>query len=179
MNDLDALVTAVVDRLRTAFAAPAGAVATVEEYPRLRTKLLAPALLVDVADVTAAPDPGTDELALVVRLEAAVVLDRAPTAPGVSPERAALALAAAVAREVYAAGRFGVAASPARELRIEPGDFKPDVATYAVWVVSWVQEVRLGSSVWDGEGVIPTQVWAGLSPEIGLPHEADYVEVTR
>lgn len=174
MNDCGALITAVVDSLQSSFAA----VPTVEEYPRLRKKLLVPALLVELADATSAADPGTDELALAVRIEARVVFDRAPTAAGQNPDLAALHLATAVARTVYAAGRFGLAVGPARDLRIEPDQFKPELAPYAVWLVTWSHEVRLGDNTWDATGVLPTEVWLGFSPEIGLPHEPDYAEVT-
>lgn len=175
MTTFEALLAAVVAHLEGAFPA----VPTVQLYPRLRQKITSPALLVELADADGAADPGTGELAVTARLELRAVVDRAPTAPGQSPDLAALGLATSAALAVYAAGRFGLAVGPAQHLRIEPDHFKPELATYAVWLVTWTHEVRLGADLWTGEGIIPTEVWAGLSPEIGLPHQDDYLEVTR
>jgi hypothetical protein len=165
------LLVAVVSALTAAFPAAA----TVAEYPRLRQKIAVPALLLELADASEADDPGTGELALVVRLALRVVLDRAPTAAGQNPDAEALALAAAAAVSVKNAYDFGLdKVGPAHGLRLEPDHFRPDLANYAVWLVEWEHELRLGTDAWASEGVLPREVWLGLSPDVGVPHEPDY-----
>jgi hypothetical protein len=43
--------------------------------------------------------------------------------------------------------------------------------------VSLEQEVRLGDSAWSGEGTLPGEVYLGIDPDIGIPHEPDYERV--
>lgn len=172
MYDFAAHLAAVVARLAQAFPA----VPTVAEYPRLRQKISAPAVLVELADATPSGDAGTGQLCLSARFEARIVFDQVPVA-GSNPPLLALGLAAAVAREVFAAGRFGQPVGPAKGVRLEPDQFRPELSGYAVWLVEWTHEVRLGDSVWDGAGVMPTAIYVGLAPEIGPPHIDDYIKI--
>lgn len=172
MYDFAAHLAAVVARLAQAFPA----VPTVAEYPRLRQKIAAPAILVELADATPTDDAGTEQLCLSARFEARIVFDHVPVA-GSNPALPALNLAAAVAREIFAAGRFGQPVGPAKGVRIEPDQFRPELSGYAVWLVEWTHEVRLGHSVWDGDGVMPTEIYLGIAPEIGPPHLDDYVKI--
>lgn len=172
MYDFAAHLAAVVARLSQAFPA----VPTVAEYPRLRQKIAAPAILVELADATPADDAGTGQLCTAARFEARIVFDQVPAA-GSNPPLQALSLAAAVAQEIFTASRFGQPVGPARDIRIEPDQFKPELAGYCVWLVEWTHDVRLGDSVWDGEGILPSEIYVGYSPEIGLPHEDDYVKI--
>ena len=173
MFDFATFFTAILDHLKGAFPT----VPTVEEYPRLRRKIMAPAILVELGDLTPIEDPGTEQLAAAARFEARVIFDQAPTAAGANPNLQALALAAAVALSIFQQGRFGQGAGSAKEFRVEPDNFKPELAGYCVWLVEWTHEVRLGASVWDGTAVVPTQIYAGTSPLIGAGHDPDYVEV--
>jgi hypothetical protein len=150
-------------------------VPTIEEYPQLRKKITAPSILVDLADLTPLADPGTGQLTLSARFEARVILDQVPSPDGVKSVLA-LDLAAAVAQYLFTRGRWGEAGS-AGEFRVEPDQFKPELAAYCAYLVEWTHEIRLGTSVWTGDGVTPTQIYVGLDPEVGSGHEDDYVEV--
>lgn len=46
-----------------------------------------------------------------------------------------------------------------------------------LWEVTWRQTLRLGSDLW-AEGGMPSELYAGFSPEIGADHEPDYDLVT-
>lgn len=48
-----------------------------------------------------------------------------------------------------------------------------------LWEVTWSQALRLGEDAWQGEGVQLTHIYAGQSPDIGTPHEQDYVEYSE
>lgn len=48
----------------------------------------------------------------------------------------------------------------------------------AMWAVLWRQKVRLGESVWDETGILPSQVYFGIAPNIGIGHENDYWKIT-
>ncbi len=175
MFDFETFFAAIVDHLADSFPA----VPTVEEYPRLRKAIAAPAILLELADLTPIEDPGTEQLAVAARFEARVIFDQAPVHQGAKPDLQCLALAAAVGLSIFKKGRFGVpGAGSAKEVRIEPDRFKPELSAYSVWLVEWTHEIRLGDSVWDGAGVAPTTIYAGTSPAIGDGHEPDYTEVT-
>jgi len=175
MFDFETFFTNILAHLQGEFPT----VPTVEEYPRIRRKIVSPAILMELADLTPIEDPGTEQLALAARFEARVVFDQAPTDPAKIPDLQCLSLAAGVALSIFKKGRFGVSgAGSAKGLRIEPDHFKPELSGYCVWLVEWTHEVRLGDSVWDGQGVVPVEIWAGTSPAIGEGHEPDYTEVT-
>jgi hypothetical protein len=174
MFDFETFFADLVAHLRAAFPT----VPAVEEYPRLRTKIAAPAILVELADLTPREDPGTEQLSLSARFEARIIFDQAPMQTGAKPDLQCLSLAAAVALSVFRAPRFGSSAGPAREIRIEPDHFKPELAGYVVWLVEWTHDIELGASVWDGAGVTPTEIWAGTTPLVGTGNEEHYTEVT-
>ncbi|NJB67213.1 hypothetical protein GGQ74_000853 [Desulfobaculum xiamenense] len=71
--------------------------------------------------------------------------------------------------------RFGVAGNPATFQLAEQAS---DVADGCGWRVEFEQVVFVGASVWDGEGVVPSEVRVSHSPLIGAAHEDKYVEVT-
>jgi len=52
-----------------------------------------------------------------------------------------------------------------------------DQAGVAMWAAIWRQKVRLGETVWDEAGVLPTHIYFGIAPEIGIGHEDDYWEI--
>ncbi|MCF6180049.1 MAG: hypothetical protein L3J63_11775 [Geopsychrobacter sp.] len=161
---------AIETHLRAAFTR--AELPTCEQYPDLRKKILAPAVLIELDELVPADDPGTDELALTARFAAYVVLQQTAKAG-----LAAANLAALVALRVVQGGRFGQPVGPARLTRVAAADFKPELIGYAAWVAEWNHEIRIGDSTWDGTGIPVTQIMLGWSPDIGLGHEADYEEV--
>lgn len=176
MFDPAAYLTALVGHLQGHFPT----VPTVEEYPRLRRKITVPAILVELADLTALdPDLGTEQLRLTARLEARIILDQVP-APGIPPpDLAAMQLALAIAWAIHQLPRQP-GAGPVKAINIEPDQFRPDLAGYAAWRIEWTHEVWLGDSVWDVEpGEPPSEVWVGYSPRIGEEHLDDYLLVSE
>jgi len=133
MFDFIAFFNAVIASLQTAFPS----VPTIEVYPKLRTKITVPAIMLEFADGTSGENPGTGQLALTGRFEARVIFDTAPLKPGQNPELLCMALATAVAQHLNAAGRFGQPVGSAKVTRVEPDQFKPELAGYCVWLSGW------------------------------------------
>lgn len=167
---LTALTAAIIADLALAFPTLPSCMA----WPHLARKIAIPALFVELTELVPATDPGTEQLALTARFTAWIVFDRSQA----DDHLQAANLAAAVAYRIYKAGRFGLAVGPARITRLGAEEFKLELIGYTVWAVEWSHELRLGDSIWDGDGIIPTEVWMGITPLIGPDHEADYVEVT-
>ena len=53
-----------------------------------------------------------------------------------------------------------------------------DLENYEVWRIEFTQAMTFGASVFTDEGVIPDQVYSGISPAIGSENENAYIEVT-
>ncbi len=138
--------------------------------------LTTPAALFEIEGWDEDDDDGTGRLCL--RLRCAVHCILSLRTPNVAREVRAFA---AEVHALFAAGPIpgleGVAG------RIEaagcvPGEFRPGQDGYEDMVVAFELPVVLGGSVWEGEGVVPTRVFAGVAPEIGPPHIDDYEEIT-
>lgn len=169
--DLDALHNAIIDRL----AAAIPDVVTVEAYSDDRRTLQAPAILVELEDFEAAPDdnPGTEQLAVVARFSARIVIGFRTA----NAKRAIRKLAAAVGVVVHR-NRWGLHVGPAEVLTITPDDFEPALDQFEVWRVEWQQPLALGAGVWVNDGSIPTEVLFSVVPDIGTDHEDDYEAIS-
>ncbi|WOH61907.1 hypothetical protein [Bradyrhizobium sp. BWC-3-1] len=150
---------------------------TVEFYREDRDAVPTPACLLDMPEFEDAPDvdPGTDQLAVRCRFEADLILGfRTPQA-----KLSARVLAAALAQFIHKdLRRIVTRMGPPEAIHAYRSDFKPELDKYEVWCVEWRQVVHLGESVWTNDGVIPTTVWTGISPDIGTGHEDDYTQVS-
>lgn len=141
-------------------------------YPVVRQSLNLPTVLLELADAEPGQDPGTGELAIKTRWEARCVYD--PTAP--RAELAVRALAMSVAHAVWRRGALGggLRCGACRLERLGPDALRPELDSYLVWVVEWTAQIHVGQSVWDGEGVMPSQIFLGYAPRVGIPHESEY-----
>jgi len=148
---------------------------TVEFYREDRDELPVPACLLDLREFEDEPsaDPGTGQLAVVARFEAEFILPlRTPRA-----KLSARVLAASFAQFISQRRWPGCPVGVAEHIHAYKSDFKPELDQYEVWCVEWRQLVNLGESVWKDDGAAPTTVFLGFAPDIGLGHEADYVQV--
>jgi len=142
-----------------------------------RASLAAPAVLVACLGATRGADHGNGEYTFLARYSAYCLTRHA----GGREQRGVLALelAEAVLAQIES-GRFGLAGvSAAKVTRIDNlyGEAF-DKAGVALWAVSWEQQLLLGADIWAGDGVLPSQLFVGYAPEIGVPHTDDYFEVT-
>lgn len=146
-------------------------IATSGAYPKLQAAIAVPAVFVDLVSLEPGVDPGTNQLALVARFEARVIVNSNDNGPMKVRE-----LAVEIAK-VINQKQFGMKVSCAKIVGISPDTFAPELDVYDAWLVEWEHEFDIGVSVWDGTGIIPTEILLGYSPEIGTPHENDYVGI--
>lgn len=165
--DLDALHEAILERIRDQFPA----LLTVEDYDADRKKLTAPAVLLELVDMEAAPDDdgGSGQLPVVSKWAARVVFGFEQA----NAKREVRKLAGALGAFVHQ-NRWGEQVGPAAVTIIGPDAFDPDFDRFEVWAVEWDQKIDLGENVWTGEGVVPGVVKIGFAPDIGPGNEAEY-----
>jgi hypothetical protein len=165
--DINVLHQAIVD----AIAAEFPDLETVEDHTEARQQLRLPAVLIELTALEPAPDidPGTEQLAVLARYDAHVIIGfKTPQA-----KREIRRLTSALAAFIHGK-RWGQPVAPAEIVDIVPDDFNPALDRYECWLISWQQAVHLGASVWNNDGTLPVVVLASIAPEIGLPHEYEY-----
>jgi hypothetical protein len=145
--------------------------ATVEDYRSDRSKLPTPACLIELVDLEGAPadNPGTEQLAVLARFSARLIIGGIPDTAEREIRRLSCALAAFTHRQ-----RWGLPVGPAEVTTIAPDDFDPGMDRFVVWSIEWQQIVHLGDTVWTNDGVIPEVVLFSWEPETGVPNEPAY-----
>lgn len=183
--DLAVLHEAIVSDIQAAFPA----LATVEFYREDRRELPKPACLLELTELEALPDddPGTEQLAVMAKFEAELVVSFRTTKAKQSIRLLAASLAAWLRLR-----KWSDAANPGKKLPTGPAlvvgayqdDFtvmgaarEQDLPQFEVWRVEWQQIVHLGAGVWNDEGETPTTPLLGWKPDIGPGNEGKYVEV--
>lgn len=157
--------------------------ATQEQFPDLyveahredRKAPPVPACLIDLTEFVDGDDSGTGQLGVVATFEARFIIGFRQGA-GKSAKMEVRKLAGAWAAFARLQ-RWGCPVGPAQVLGGFCDDFDPELDKYEVWRVEWTQEIDLGGSVWDNDGIRPERVFLGVTPEIGPDHIDDYVQV--
>ena len=188
--DLDKLHLAIATDIKARFPE----LATVEFYRgeghNDRKSLPVPACLLDLTEFEASPsdNSGSGQLSVVANFEAALVISfKTPDA-----KRKLRKLAASVAAWLHN-HRWVNPDNTAKRLPTGPceviGAYRDDfqgmmagerdrpLDQFEIWKVEWRQKVDLGESVWNETGLVPNQIFLGISPEIGPDHVDDYVQV--
>lgn len=168
--DLDALHDAIIASIAAAFPS----LATVDAYSEDRKQLTLPAVLINLTDLEPEPDedPGTEQLAAMARFDAQVVIGFRTA----NAKREVRKLAAALAHHIYG-NRWGQPVEAARVTAIVQDDFSPELDRFEVWRIEWQQIIHIGTSIWDNDGVIPTQVLVSFAPDIGPDNEPAYTDI--
>lgn len=162
------------EKIKLALATKFPEFATVASYPRERKELELPALLVELEDMEVDPehDAGTEQLPVVSKWAARVVLSKREAGLKLKIRKLAGALGVFIHRN-----RFGATVSPAKVTVIGPDAFDPDFDAQEVWTVEWDQNLDLGSNIWDGEGLTPDKVMIGWDPQTGPGNETAYSQL--
>ncbi len=134
-------------------------------------KVKTPALLLDIESLGMGDDCGDGRLGIDCDIALHCLLS--VQTPNVDVE--IRAFAAAVMQAVYY-NRWGLAAdlTTPDNLAAMPSEIVKPKGGFEAWSVIWSQTLYPGEGIWDGEGVIPTEIWLGFAPEIGEGHEPDY-----
>ncbi|WP_406821505.1 hypothetical protein ACJA3S_08655 [Pseudomonas sp. KnCO4] len=114
-------------------------------------------------------DPGTGEVAVEARFEARVIVGQ--------EEPNCLHVAAFVAAQLAVLLRmqsWGLPVELAEFVRAERDWSRPDLDSYAVWVVEWNQVIFLGTEEWPWPIQPPGSLVFGFSPDTGPGSEGQY-----
>lgn len=114
-------------------------------------------------------DPGTGEVAVEARFEARVIVGQ--------EESNCLHVAAFVAAQLAVLLRmqsWGLPVEFAEFVRAERDWSRPELDSYAVWVVEWNQVIFLGTEEWPWPIQPPGSLVFGFSPDTGPGSEGQY-----
>lgn len=146
---------------------------SVESYPETETELTTPCAFFGVMDwERSETQPMNGQLAVTLNCEILAVLGMAEEQYQLEVRNAAMAISLKVEES-----RFGMAIEPAVFVSAEPDAFNPDLDDYAVWSIRFNQDVEVGEDAFKPEGLTPTTVKVGYSPDIGQANTDKYEKV--
>lgn len=146
---------------------------SVDCYPETQTALKAPCAFFGVMDwERSETQPMNGQLAVTLNCEILAVLGMAEAQYQLEIRNAAMAIGLKVEES-----RFGMAIEPAVFVSAEPDAFNPELDEYAVWSIRFNQDVEVGEDVFKPEGLTPTMVKVGYSPDIGQANTDKYEQV--
>lgn len=165
--DLAKLHAAIVADIQDAFPS----LVTVEFYREDRKSLPKPACLLEISEFENLEDddPGTEQLAVMMKFEAELVIGFRTTAAKQSICILAAALAAWLRKRRWVNPDDTTKKLPTGEAQVI-GAYRDDFSVmgaqreqvleqFEIWRVEWQQIVHLGDTMWTDEGVTPTQVF--------------------
>lgn len=118
-------------------------VCTCEWYPVIRKAIVAPAVLLELVELSPSDNAGTEEFSVHLRFEARVVMDYTTPDSVLATQQRALELACLIENHTW-----DCPLTPARVIQAMPDAFRPELDAYCVWRVEWQQQGRFGQSVW-------------------------------
>lgn len=146
---------------------------SVDFYPETQTALKAPCAFFGVMDwERSETQPMNGQLAVTLNCEILAVLGMAEAQYQLEIRNAAMAIGLKVEE-----CRFGMAIEPAVFVSAEPDAFNPELDEYAVWSIRFNQDVEVGDDAFKPEGLTPTMVKVGYSPDIGQANSDKYEQV--
>lgn len=130
-----------------------------------------PAVVLELAGFESADkDPGTGETAVEARFEARVIVAQ--------EEGNCLHVAAFVAAQLAVLLRmqsWGLPVEFAEFVRAERDWSRPELDSFAVWVVEWTQVIYLGEEEWPWPNQPPGTLVFGFTPNTGPGSEGNYL----
>ena len=148
-------------------------------FPRRMDQVTLPAVLVDLAELESTNDPGTGELALISHWEARVMVSESNGNEQDNGEVVLRSVILSVMLWLYGHTWPQKNIGCAKLKQASPDHFAPERQGHTIWLIEWTHDLRLGQSVWDGEGVIPTQIFIGSGnsfKDSGF-EDSDYEEI--
>lgn len=183
--NLSALHTAIQTALRAAFPTTGtGAVPTVAHYTRPTKTFATPAIFFELTGIdpqSDGDDSGSEQFNATLSFSTYVCCSYRAESAKLSVRE----LVAAVIEETWD-NSWGLPVSGAEIVTAQPDQFSVEPGgtgsgtsqAYEVWRIDWAQDVKLGASIWatDPE-TIPSAVFCGWAPNVGIEHEPDYDQV--
>lgn len=147
--------------------------ASVDYYPETATALTTPCAFFSVRDWERAErQPMNGQLGVTLSCEILAVLGMADARYQLEVRNAAMAIGLKVE-----GARFGLRVEPAVFVSAEPDAFEPELDEYAVWSIRFNQNVEVGANAFYPEGLTPTKIKVGYSPNLGSADEDKYEQV--
>ncbi|WP_122316151.1 hypothetical protein [Pseudomonas cichorii] len=162
---LDDLYTAIESHIRDAISG----LLYVGTMPDMLERVSLPAVVLELVELEPGVDQGTGETALVSRIEARVIVG--------SEQQACQQQAAFAASQIAVLLRgqtWGLEVNPAEFVRAAQDWTRPELDSYAVWVVEWTQGIYLGAEEWPWPDQPPGTLVLGLGDDaldVGLEVE--------
>lgn len=146
---------------------------SVDLYPETQTALKTPCIFFGVLDWERAEEqPMNGQMAVTLNCEILAVLGMADEKYQLEVRNAAMAISLKVEES-----RFGMPIEPAIFVSAEPDAFNPELDDYAVWSIRFNQTVEVGVDAFTPEGLTPTTVHVGYSPDLGDKNQDKYEQV--
>lgn len=144
---IDEVFTQLVDDLTAV-----SGVAEVIPVPRRLDTVTLPAIFLDIAEMAFGIDAGTEQVPLVLHWEARIIF------PDAVEDLMVWSLVSAVMLALFNSPWPNRDVGRVELKQATPDDFSPDLTGYRVWLIEWVQTIRVGDSPWRAEGIVPTEV---------------------
>lgn len=146
---------------------------SVSYYPETETALTAPCAFFGVQDWEINEEqPMNGQLSVSLNCELLVVFGMDDPAYQLEVRNAAMALCLKLNEQ-----RFGLPVDALVLTSAEPDAFNPELDDYAVWSISFNQTIEVGEDTFKPEGLRPTDVKVGYSPDIGAGNPDKYEQV--
>ncbi len=114
-------------------------------HPKRKDRITLPAILIDLAEIEPGSDRGTDQTPLLLHWEARVVTsDR-------DPPTVTWMLVQRVLRWLHEYEWRELDIGKAKLKSASPDHFSPELQGHRVWLVEFIQEIRVAENIWDGE----------------------------
>lgn len=146
---------------------------SVTSYPETETALTTPCAFFQVMDWDKADkQPMNGQLGVVLKCQLIAVLGVDDPAHQLEIRQAAMAVSMAVD-----GARFGLPVDPAVLVSAQPDAFNPELDAYAAWSIEFNHRIDVGVDEYKPEGLTPTVVRVGYSPDIGDDNADKYEQV--
>lgn len=162
---LDSLYEAIEHHIRSAIAG----LEYVGTMPDMLQQVAVPAVLIELVEFEPGIDQGTGETALVARFEARVIVGSEREQCQQQAAFAATQLAVLLRLQTW-----GLEVEPAEFVRAAQDWSRPELDSYAVWVVEWTQGIYLGEEEWPWPDEPPGTLVFAFSPDTGMARKAAY-----
>ena len=162
---LDVLYGAIEQRIRDAIAG----LAYVGTMPDMLQRVAVPAVVLELTELEPGEDQGTGETALIARFEARVIVESDREQCHQQAAFAASQLAVLLRMQTW-----GLEVGHAEFVRAVQDWTRPELDSYAVWVVEWTQPLWLGQEEWPWPDQPPGSLVIGFSPDTGTSSEGNY-----
>ena len=120
--------------------------------PKRRDQIELPGLFIDMVELEPTTEQGTGELALISHWEGRLLIGEQCADHAVW----GLLQAVMVALHQFHCDEENIGAAKIKQAI--PDQFSPDYPGHRVWLIEWTHELRVGDNVWEGEGVVSSQL---------------------